>query len=451
MGGGFSTVGEAFVAPSGAFVANGGLGLNGRDFISGSLIPVPPANIDLNFETGQYIGVVGLPTAFLTTVRAAPAAYAVDNSGNWTSFAANLPRITNLGLTIEESRANRIRNNSMVGAVVGTPGTLPTNWSEFLGTGTRSVVAVGTENGINYVDIRLNGSASGQYALYFDTNIGVPVANGQTFTLSAFVKIAAGSTTNITSFFSAADQYSSVPAFLSTIGNQSFIPPATANPLGQSRGQSTFATNNAAVASVQPYISLIMAAGAFDITLRVGWPQFELGGAVSTPIPTASGSVTRAADVISLTNTPVFGNGYSSFVQSAPRAAIGTGIADQYFLVLDDGTINNYSRLFRSGLNGDASMTIVSGGGVGATGVGAVWNSNIYGKIAGSVNTVVNGNMAFNGVSVGVPQVGPAGSLLSAVNIGSFGGANFLNGDITHLSIWTNTVLNTGQLAVLTT
>jgi len=36
-----------------------------------------------------------------------------------------------LGLLIEERRTNGIRNNTFVGAVVGNPGTLPTNWFSY--------------------------------------------------------------------------------------------------------------------------------------------------------------------------------------------------------------------------------------------------------------------------------------------------------------------------------
>src|SRR5215475_3461812 len=102
MGAGFTQLGEAFVAPSGAFVSGGQLGLNRRSDFNGVALP-PAANVDLDFANGIYSGVVGLPTAFLTTVRAS-VGNAVAANGTWSSFATNTPRITNLGLLIEESR-----------------------------------------------------------------------------------------------------------------------------------------------------------------------------------------------------------------------------------------------------------------------------------------------------------------------------------------------------------
>lgn len=451
MGGGFSSAGEAFIAPSGAFVAGGGLGFRGVDFISGVFIPIPPASVDLNFATGQYSGVVGLPTAFLTTVRAAPAAYAVDASGNWSSFAANVPRITNLGLLAEESRTNAIRNNTMVGVVSGSPGTLPTNWSEF-NPFTRSVVGSGTENGINYVDVRITGSTASQYALYFDTNTGIPSGNGVTWCISFFVKIVAGSTANINSFFTAADQYSSAPANLGSIGGGAFTPFASANPLGQSRFQSSasFTTNNAAVASIQPYLSFLTAAAAFDITLRIGWPQIEEASFATSPIPTAgTAAVTRAADVISLATPLVYGNAYSFFAQGVPESPVNN-TQNQFMVGADDGTANNRVGVFRGSTTAAGAMVITNAG-VGTAGGAGLWDVSQVGKIAGSASTGANGNVAFNGsAAVGIAQAAPAGSVLSSTKIGGSVGGVFANGFISRVALWQNVALGTGQLQALT-
>ena len=83
-----------------------------------------------------------------------------------------------LGLLVEEQRTNSIRNNTMVGAVAGTPGTLPTNWSTFITGATgisREVVGTGVESGINYLDLRFFGTSTGGgvFAVQADTNTGV--------------------------------------------------------------------------------------------------------------------------------------------------------------------------------------------------------------------------------------------------------------------------------------
>jgi len=63
-------------------------------------------------------------------------------------------------LLLEPQRTNSIRNSTMVGAVAGNPGTLPTNWNVSGAVGlTRTIVGVGTELGLQYVDFRFNGTA----------------------------------------------------------------------------------------------------------------------------------------------------------------------------------------------------------------------------------------------------------------------------------------------------
>jgi hypothetical protein len=76
-----------------------------------------------------------------TFSRASAATY-FDASGTMQTASANTARydhhpVTHAakGILIEESRANYIRNSTMQGAVVGTPGTMPTNWSRAGGTG----------------------------------------------------------------------------------------------------------------------------------------------------------------------------------------------------------------------------------------------------------------------------------------------------------------------------
>lgn len=169
-----------------------GLGRVGHLGNSGGLGWVlPGASIDMNFKDGLYYGAA----ASQLTVSRASAAYADDLGGNWSQFASNVARITNKGLLSEESRTNSIRNNSDQGAVIGTPGTPPTNWQVISQTIASSIVGVGSENGIDYVDIRLNGNTAAidHVNIYFELPGQIAATQGQTWTCSSFIKLVSGS------------------------------------------------------------------------------------------------------------------------------------------------------------------------------------------------------------------------------------------------------------------
>jgi hypothetical protein len=84
----------------------------------------------------------------ITFSRAGSATY-TNSTGNRQTAATNEPRFDHdpitgecLGLLVEEQRTNSIRNNTMVGAVAGTPGTLPTNWSATAAGGNITSISV---------------------------------------------------------------------------------------------------------------------------------------------------------------------------------------------------------------------------------------------------------------------------------------------------------------------
>ena len=219
-----------------------------------------------------------------------------------TTAAVTSNTTDSLGLLVEEARTNSIRNNTMVGAVAGTPGTLPTNWSTFTSlTGlTRQIVGTGTENGISYLDVKLSGtpSAAGSYFLQFETSTGVAASNGQTWTSSGYFKLAGGSLTGITTRNIGASLRDSGGGELGRVVT-AFTP--TSSDIITQRVQATVTNNNASTAAQLNYIELVLSGAAIDITLRIGLPQLEQGAFATSVIPTTSATATRAADVASIT------------------------------------------------------------------------------------------------------------------------------------------------------
>jgi hypothetical protein len=95
---------------------------------------------------------------------------------------------------------NLIRNTTNVGAITGSPGTIPTNWLANNGTAglTQTVVGFGTDpgTGLPYIDVNWTGTTTSTYTgLFFDT-AAVGIAADQ-YLISCYVGVVGGSLTNL--------------------------------------------------------------------------------------------------------------------------------------------------------------------------------------------------------------------------------------------------------------
>ena len=225
------------------------------------------------------LGGVGSVTASAYTLAQAGAR--IDARGSLTVDARNYAP-TGAQIDGRGGQTNYIRNPRVEGAVVGTPGTLPTYWLVNITPGilTQQVVATGTDaaSGLAWVDLRFFGttpSASG-FTIYIDPIIynGAP---GDMLTNTIWMALSGGSTTNITGlYFTTQYQPGGNGNFGPTIipGITSTLTPYSANwgylPV-------------AAPAFNGGYIYVTWAAGPVDITLRIAATQLERG-TVATPI-----------------------------------------------------------------------------------------------------------------------------------------------------------------------
>ena len=272
-------------------------------------------SLSLNFPTTNpslMIDFVNRSTldSRVTFTRASTATY-FDSSGVITTAAANVPRfdynpstLQPRGLLIEEQRTNSIRNNTMQGAVAGTPGTLPTNWVALATAGgiTREIVGIGTVDGISYIDIRYSGTTTDANSvnLAFDGNSAIAASSGQTWTSSSYLTVVGGNFTNITSAVVRVTERTGAGGFVGTT-EVSFS--SASGSLRQNRF-SVARTLGATAGAVQGNIFLNIASGvAIDITLRIGLPQLEQGAFATSVIPTTTTALTRNADVASMTGT----------------------------------------------------------------------------------------------------------------------------------------------------
>jgi hypothetical protein len=291
-----------------------------------------------------------------------------DAAGNLKIAAAGEYRITHdpvtlerKGVLLEPGRGNGIRNPCFVGAVPGTPGTAPTNYSLFqagFSSLSSEVVAVGVENNMNYIDVRWYGTtnASGRLALFCEAvGLIIPATLGQTFIHSIYAKRIAGTYTPADSVFGV--QENTGGASTNAIPLLAAAPPGNpSDRLSACRLVSVPHTVSTAPTNcIRPsWRSGTIGSGvAVDVTIRFAAPQTELGTFATMPmLPPAgtTGATTRAADTGSLAiAVPSSFSLYSEAQDAAFRSDSVVETASQ--VRVDNGSGNTVFqlRLYRSG------------------------------------------------------------------------------------------------------
>jgi len=393
----------------------------------------------------------------LGTYNSASPAWAVGPDGVLFQPAANAPVIEYdpttgacLGARIWGAVTNRIRNNSMVGAVAGTPGTLPTNWLVTTRGLTQTIVGTGTLNGVNYIDIRMNGTTTQVGAVEIRSD-GIASITGisasQSWAQSAWIAIVGGSTSNITNARLIFNEYSAGPTYLRTATNASNI---------LSQGASFVRVGGAittgASTTIGEQMLLLDTAGsgvAIDITLRIGLPQLEQSGTVGPVVKTTGTAASSTADVISIT-----GADFTRIVSQTQGAVYWAGSAatdsDSHFCwsISNSGAFGNSHNFMRQS-DAQPVLRTLNGGVVQyEIGFGANWTSSNPSRRAAYAYKQDD----FAGIIDGtILQPDTSGSLptTNTIGLGSItGGIQVLNGYISELAIWRSRIANTNLQAL---
>jgi hypothetical protein len=387
------------------------------------------------------------PTTATATGGARNSAYLPDSSGVFRSAGP---------LLLEVERTNSIRNNTMVGAVAGTPGTNPTLW-QYVTTQsnglTQTIVGVGVENGITYIDYRFNGTTvASASAVAFGFESNAAAAAGQTWTSSIYLRLVGGTTTGISSFVLGLIENNSGGSFVG--GALYDIATPTSASLVTQRYSATRTLTTATAAFCVPTMGISVAnSTAIDFTLRIGMPQLEQGAFATSVIPTTSATVTRAADVSTSAATSMF---ESSFYNQTE----GTLFASGDFIALG---ANSFSRIIGfGGTNaGTDEISFLSRVAVGA-GDGSIFgavtvNSSLEGNLDGppgypNLSSAYRSALAYkandfglgsNGLTPATDTSGTLPTITQLIIMGSLRFQNKLSGHVRRLTYWPVRLANT--------
>jgi len=236
-------------------------------------------------------------------------------------------------LLLEPQRTNSIRNSSMVGAVAGSPGTAPTNWTTSPVGLTQTIVGIGTEDGLPYIDFRFNGTATGtDLTVGFEGSNVIVAANGQAWANSSYLKVVAQPSPPLSIVLNTVER-TSAGAFVASGSSAALSLTSSLNRFSFVRTLSGGAT----VERVQPRVLVTLTNGAaYDFTIRIAAPQMELGAYATTWVPTTTAPVTRIADTASKT-------GVSSLIGQTEGTLYYEGVAsaDAEVCNLNRNTINS--------------------------------------------------------------------------------------------------------------
>lgn len=386
----------------------------------------------------------------ITLSRASSATY-FDKSGILQTASYNKSRydydpstLAKRGLLIEEARTNSIRNNTMKGVAIGTPGKNPANWAVTVnGSGLIiQIVGTGIESGINYIDIRFNGTPTvSTYTNIYPDQLVSGLIN-QTWTGSFWSKLIAGNFNN-TNVNIEIRETNSIQTFLTN----------TLTAISLNSVLTRFTQTRTLTGTTTAFVSLgivsqITIGLPIDFTIRIGLPQLELGAFATSVILTSSAAVTRAPENYTVNNITSFyqssvGTLFTESLLTRQCALGATGIAR----FKDTPYTNAVSIFYRP--NGFGGVNIMS------SSVSVFDQSSPSSAIAANVILKLALAYATNDFAMsgngGTVVFGSSGNIPTGINSMVIGNqTNYLNGYIRRITYYPVRLTNT-QLQTITT
>jgi hypothetical protein len=247
--------------------------------------------IDMNFATSTYSGGT---LGNLLTVSRALAAYGQSSAGVLTSFATDVPRVTDQGLLIEETRTNLALQSQTFG----------TSWTMTSGALTADTTAA--PDGTTTADTYTAGGTSTQHSM--QPSASISFTNGTTYTASIYAKFGSAQFAQITMGAAAfaGSGYANFDLVNGTVtATGGTLVGATISALANGWYRLTFTATATSTSSTVVVFAQVAAGNSARLAASpangttIWWgAQLEAGSFASSYIPTTTVSVARPADVI---------------------------------------------------------------------------------------------------------------------------------------------------------
>jgi hypothetical protein len=360
-------------------------------------IDVPGVSVDLDFERDQYVQQdVGTSITQLLTISRASTAYEDDSAGRWIAFPPNVLRRTDRGTLIEESRTNVVL------------------WNRDLTNG----VWFANNLEIAKDQTGIDGLTNAASSLMATSENGTVV---QKLTLSSSARVQS--------------------AFVKRISGSGVINMTMDGGITWTRIRATSPEWTRVVIPTQtlanPLVGFQVATTGDKIAVDFVQNENSASG-VTSPIWTTSEAVLRAADVVTMTMPPNFGDSITLFAKySQPTTVTERGF--NVIIDVNDGTHNNRETLFIADIVGKVASANSSTDGINAARIDAYEN---YSTLADAIiaYAAAPNERALVHSGVVVEDGMPTRPRLDSVFIGSRpGGFSYFNGYIKRVAMWPTT------------
>lgn len=324
---------------------------------------VNPATGILDASQGRNLLLPGALRAGASFGRASSATY-LNASGMLVEAAADAPRFAGsaMRLMLEGARSNLCTYSAGIGTAPWSTNGIAATASATApdGSGNAALITENTGNSTHFV-----------------SSAGIAFSSGGLYTLSIFAKAGSRAFLQLVAPGAAFDTnaYANFDLSAGALGTVGVSAAATIQPIGNGWYRCAITATAAATATAAFSPFLIASATAARSSgfsgsgqnLLLWGAQVTMGTFVSSHIPTAAATATRAADLLTAPIAGLFGSGTGTLLLSAMLPQPAPAATDQIVAQIDDGSDNNRLRLRNPAGGASLVAEVVSAGGVTAS------------------------------------------------------------------------------------